>query len=125
MKKLVMFLMLCCSSAVFALTIQMPSAEILKEKLGAMGLGHFAEETTIIADLANQKKEPMGIKLAVELVVRDYNHTMKTKISAALLLSELLKDSSEALAELQEESHKASLDRIRSLLAPQNKRRVC
>jgi hypothetical protein len=109
MKKLIMFLMFCCSSAVFAVSVQMPSAEIIKDRLKAIGLSDFAEKTTII-ELAGQIMELQFVNQQVEEKLKDYiGHVHENSFADALaialailkhrpmVLKELVKDSPVAL----------------------------
>ena len=89
--------------------ITMPSAEVLKERFSTLGLNYFDEKTGIIEQLANEKKHPMGVVMALELCLYDYNEYMAQQpmigrmmqINKPIILQALLKDHPEALEQLE------------------------
>jgi hypothetical protein len=88
--------------------IELPSAQILRERLQAKGLSHFAEKTEIDKELGNQKLYPSGVVLAVEQALYDYDKYMKMPAANVLMqrrkpqiLEALLQDHPEAIINLK------------------------
>jgi hypothetical protein len=111
MKKLMLIAVLgLCStlSAIQDKVIILPSAEILEQRLQAIGLHHFLEKTKLHRVLGNQEKYPLGVAVETELALYDYNEYMQDQIIAVqmqmhkpLILEALLQDHPEAIENLK------------------------
>lgn len=94
----------------------MPSKEALQARLDKIGMTYFAEKTNIIAQLADQKKAPLGVAMVVDLSMHDYFEYIKKSMPAPmvrmqqaqmamhkpLILEILLKHAPAALEELKD-----------------------
>ena len=102
-----------CAQAVL---VTLPSKEILEKRFNEMGLTYFVEKSKIVNKAAGEEKEALGVAMLVELSIHDYIEYLKkgmpapmVNISAAQMQMSkphifeiLLKDSPEALKELQD-----------------------
>jgi len=87
-------------------TIKMPNKAILEERLSKAGFDHFLEKTKI-KELAGRDLYPLGVAIAVETALYDYNENLKQPMMARMmqlrkpqLLEVLLEDDPAALQEL-------------------------
>ena len=111
MKALILSLtMLAAGSLCMAMdkTIKLPDAAVLKTRLCNAGLDHFVEKTKIDTDLANKELYPMGVAVAVETHLYDYNEYLKQPMMAAMMqmrkpeiIEILLKDHPNAIQQLK------------------------
>ncbi len=53
-------------------TVSLPSKEVLRERLGCLGIWYFMEKTNIVERLANKELYPSGVALAVMQAMSDY-----------------------------------------------------
>jgi len=109
-KEIVMILIMAgAGKDIDTIEIEMPTIEILQERLENLGLTNFAEKTKIINKLAGKKFEALSIAIEVELAIYNYNkymqqpkHAILMQIRKPSLLKALLKDVPQALHELEE-----------------------
>ena len=101
------FILSMATVASFATPVQLPSAELLRQRFAEIGLDHFVEKTTIVKDLAGQSKEPLGVAMSIELAMSDYAECLKNPIVAMTtnmlkpaMFEAILKDHPAALNEL-------------------------
>ncbi len=110
-----LFVVLTIVSTNFAM-IEMPTAEVLEERLNKAGFGHYMEKTDIVESLANKELVPIGVHNIVFTSMLDYSkHLEETMpgpyckagqaafyIRKRQLFEVLLEDFPEALKELEE-----------------------
>jgi len=110
MKKLVFLSLLISAVSLQAVLTQLPDAKTLEDNLRQQDFEHFFRATNIVASLAGQERESMGIVMAVELALFDYCDTVPQQAQIAMqirkadLIQAILKDSSrekEAIEELK------------------------
>jgi hypothetical protein len=90
-------------------TIKLPDAAILRTRLCNAGLDHFVEKTKIDTELANKELYPMGVAVAVEAHLYDYNEYIWKQPMIAIMMQMrkpeiieiLLKDHPDAIAKLK------------------------
>jgi len=100
----------------FAVSVDMPSREVLERRLKGVGFTHFAEKSGIVDALANQTLEFSNVIQKIETSISKYNEKIKSlpvklsrlnqyqlRINKDLLLRALLADSPEALTILKEQ----------------------
>lgn len=111
MKKLLLTLAILLSLPVVtrAVLVTLPDAQTLTERFADQGLEHFMEKTTIVKSLAGKEREALGVAMAVETALYDYNEYLKNpmmatmmQMSKPLIIQAILKDSPEAIEELKE-----------------------
>lgn len=100
-----------CASFAADTTITMPSADVLTQRLKAIGMEHFMEKTNIITQLADQQKAPLGVAGAILEACADYEKYLTQgragqasrmfNLSKHLLFVAVLEDAPEALEELK------------------------
>lgn len=88
--------------------VTLPSAKVLVERLTQIGMAHFAEKTGIHEELGDQQKYAMGVAIAVECAYSNYDAYLKNpkmkqimNMAKGNLIKTILKDSPEAIAELE------------------------
>ncbi len=93
-------------SSINATLVTMPDKKVLTERLHAKGFSHFMEKTDIVKQLAGQKKEVMGVIMAVELSLYDYHNNLKNPMMSTMmamrkpqLIETLLQDNPSAVKE--------------------------
>jgi len=91
-----------------AMIVKLPDSKVLKKRFQEGGFDHFIEKTKIIKQLANQEKAPLGVVMAVELALYDYNQDLGNPMMATLMqmrkpqiIKLILKDFEEAIKELE------------------------
>jgi hypothetical protein len=90
------------------ITVTLPSASVIHQRLKELGLEHFMEKTGIDKELGGAKKYPLGVALAVELSLFDYAKYLKdpkadfvlTRVKPSIIKA-ILRDSPAAIAELE------------------------
>ena len=110
MKK-ILAVVLCLVGYSVAGPITMPSEKELEKRLVGIGQLHFNEKTKIARDLGGRVMEPQGVFLAVQFAYYDYllefegniPAQISIKMNKPLVLKELLKDSPQALQELEKD----------------------
>ncbi|HEV2917527.1 MAG TPA: hypothetical protein VGW78_07335 [Candidatus Babeliales bacterium] len=55
---------------------KMPSEEVLRKRI-CPGREHFCEKVSLCKDLADQERYPLGIAMAVELAIADYETNLR------------------------------------------------
>ena len=110
MKKLLFLSLLVTGASLQAVLITLPEAKVLTARLQQAGFDHFIEKTDIVKNLAGQQKEALGVSMAVELALYDYNQYLKNPMMATMmqmrkpqLIGTLLQDSPDAVKELKDQ----------------------
>lgn len=100
----------------YAVLVTLPNKQTLTQRLASIGLDHFIEKTKIVSQLAGQEKEALGVAIAVECALYDYNEYLtqsmpdkQSRMMATLMnmrkpqiIEAILQDSPDALAELKQ-----------------------
>lgn len=88
--------------------IRLADKKTLTDRLNGLGFEHFVEKTTLVKDLADQEKYPLGVVIAVDLALGDYGRKLNNDMVADImylrknqLIKALLKDHPEAIASLK------------------------
>ena len=117
LKTMAIFSLLSISSITVATKVKMPSAKILTSRLSKIGMDHFIEKTNLVSNLANRELESIGVAVAVETSLYDYNENLgqglpahmarmmqvQMQLNKPILLRSLLEDYPEALTDLQQQ----------------------
>lgn len=117
MKKIIFFLLVLTRS-IFPMNppIQMPSADVLRERFQSIGFDHFFNNSTIVSVFAGTQKRPSEILDSLELVMSQYSQsfigsdraTTRILVSMSMnrrcILSRLLEEAPEVLEQLIKES---------------------
>lgn len=98
-------------------TIKLPSAETINKRLVDEGFNHFVEKTKIGETLGDQEKYPLGVAMAVELALYDYNEYLNNPVMAITMqmrkpaiMQCILKDHPSAITELEAQLKEAQAD---------------
>ena|SRR5690349_15225464 len=89
--------------------VELPSKEVLKDRLNSKKMQHFMEKTNIISELAGQREALIGVVVTIELALSDYFKLFPDtmNISSCLILwrenlfEAFLQDTPDALKQLQ------------------------
>lgn len=73
------------------MAIQLPSSEVLKARLRKQGHDHFLEKTGLHEKLGSKKLNSLGVLVAVELALHDYDKYCQNQFSKAYMDKEKLK----------------------------------
>lgn len=110
MKKLLFLSLLVAGASLQAVLITLPEAKVLTARLQQAGFDDFIEKTDIVKNLAGQQKEALGVNMAVELALYDYNKYLENPMMARImqmrkpqLIETLLQDSPDAVKELKDQ----------------------
>ena len=92
----------------YAEPVKLPNRDVLAHRLREKDFGHFIEKTDLIATLADQEKEALGVITAVELAFCDYKAKMQNPMIEMMmqmrkpeLIETILNDYPEAIKEAQ------------------------
>ena len=105
-----LFLLGACNG-IFAMegTIRLASTQDLNKRLCSKGFDHFTEKTQIDKTLGSQVKAPLGVAMAVELALYDYDQYIQNPMTDALmqmlkpqLIETILEEHPKAIEELKQ-----------------------
>lgn len=91
-------------------TVKLPSQKEIANRLGKLGMDHFVEKTKIDKQLGDQIRHPLGVPLAVECALYDYNEYLKQPMIDNLMqmrkpeiIKAILHDHPEAIESLKKD----------------------
>lgn len=108
------FLALCLFGAANGLlameTITLPEQKIIAQRLRNIGLDHFVEKTKIDKQLGGQERYPLGVGVAVECALYDYNEYLENpqmafmmQMNKPTIIKAILQDHPQAIESLKKD----------------------